>query len=60
MPGRKSKKARAAKGVAAKGAAKRVADHVQKAISLPDPGAFVCPYCRCALNWRTVGTTETD
>ena len=41
-------------------AQKRVADRVRAEILKADPGAFVCPYCRCALNWRTVGTTETE
>ena len=57
MPGRKARKKKRA---ARKTPAQRVADRVRAEILKADPGAFVCPYCRSALNWQTVGTTETE
>lgn len=53
MAGRKAKKPSGT-------GARRVARRVRQALEAPDPGTFVCPYCRCPLSWENVGTSEAE
>ena len=61
MPARKSSKGkRRTRSKKKVDPQRRMADRVREEILRADPGAFVCPYCRCALNWQTVGSAETE